>query len=128
MTDIEMGRYIGACLRILAFIAAVVFVPIYFILENLSIWLGLDKKWVLWAVGLALFMVMVQLRLGQWQVRKKAKSYGVIQAPKSLLDMGLLLFCDLTVIRRRWPCICANHDRWAVRALSPLVVKTRQAA
>lgn len=91
LTDAEMGRYIGTCLQLLVISTAIVLVPMFFLRENLSIWLGLDKKWVLWAVGLSAFMVVMNLRLGQWQVRKKAKSYGVMQVSKSLLDMGLSL-------------------------------------
>ena len=91
LSDEQMGRYIGTCLQLLAISAAIVFVPIFFLRENLSIWLGLDEKWVMWAVGLSAFTVVLGLRLGQWQVRKKAKSYGAMQISKSLLDMGISL-------------------------------------
>ena len=99
LTDTEMGLYIGACLQVLVVSAAMVFVSIFFFRENLSIWLGLDKKWVLWTVGLSAFTVMMGLRLGQWQVRKKAKSYGVMQISKSIADMGLsLLFVVILLL------------------------------
>lgn len=91
LTDTEMGQYIGACLQVLLVSTALVFTLMFFLRESLSAWLGLDEKWVLWAVGLAAFTVMVGLRLGQWQVRKKAISYGAAQVSKSILDMGLSL-------------------------------------
>lgn len=91
LTDIEIGRYIGVCLQVLIVSAFVVFVIVFFIREYLAVWLGLDKQWILLAVLLSTFTVVVALLLGQWQVRSKAKKYGALQVSKSILDMGLSL-------------------------------------
>lgn len=91
VTDAELSRYIGSCLQLLAISVVVVFIPILILRDSLSNWLGLDRKWILWAVGLSAFMVVVNLRLAQWQVRKNARSYGAIQVSKSILDLGFSL-------------------------------------
>lgn len=91
VTDAELGRYIGSCLQLLVISVVVVFIPMLILRDSLSNWLGLDRKWILWAVGLSAFMVVVNLRLGQWQVRKNARSYGAIQVSKSILDLGFSL-------------------------------------
>lgn len=91
LTDTEMGRYIGSCFHLLFVSAVVVFIPIFFFRDKLSVWLSLDEKWVLWAVLISVFVVIMNLRLGQWQVRQKAKSYGAMQVSRSVLDMGLSL-------------------------------------
>src|SRR5690606_28913620 len=99
LTDIEMARYIGSCLQLLGISSVVVFILIFILRENLSIWLGLSESWVLWAVGLSAFTVVVNLRLGQWQVRENARNYGAIQVSKSILDMMLsLLFVTVLLL------------------------------
>jgi len=99
LTDIEMARYIGSCLQLLGISSVVVFILIFILRENLSIWLGLSESWVLWAVGLSAFTVVVNLRLGQWQVRGNARNYGAIQVSKSILDMMLsLLFVTVLLL------------------------------
>jgi len=91
----EMARYIGACLQVLIVSSIVVFALMFLFRENMSYWLGLDEKWILWCVGLAAFTVVVNLRLGQWQVRKRAASFGLLQVSKSVFD---LLFSLLFVV------------------------------
>src|SRR5690606_14223481 len=91
-------RYIGSCLQLLAISTVVVFIPMFLLRDSLSNWLGLDKRWVLWAVGLSAFMVVVNLRLGQWQVRKKAGSYGTMQVSKSILDLGFSLLFVIVLL------------------------------
>lgn len=98
ITDAEIGRYIGSCLQLLAISTVVVFIPMFLLRDSLSNWLGLDKRWVLWAVGLSAFMVVVNLRLGQWQVRKKAGSYGTMQVSKSILDLGFSLLFVIVLL------------------------------
>jgi len=98
-TDAELGRYIGSCLQLLAISVVVVFIPMLILRDSLSNWLGLDGKWILWAVGLSAFMVIVNLRIGQWQVRKNAKSYGAMQVSKSILDLGFSLIFVVVLLR-----------------------------
>lgn len=87
----DLAEFIGACLQILlitSFMSLIVFVVFN---KHLSEWLGLDSKWILLAVLVTAANVVIQLRLGQWQVRKQAFKYGVLQISRSLLDFVLSL-------------------------------------
>jgi len=87
----DLREFIGSCLQILAITTAIT-IAVLFILQNqFSQWLGLDQRWILLAAAVTTGNVISQIRLGQWQVRKKAKSYGALQVSKSLLNVVLSL-------------------------------------
>lgn len=85
----ELREFIGACLQILAASALVVLVLAFFWREPLGTHLGLGEQWVLWAVFVAAATVVVNLRLGQWQVEKKAGRYGAMQVSQSVANLLL---------------------------------------
>jgi len=87
----DLKEFIGSCLQILAITTAVTASVLLVFQGQFSQWLGLDQKWILLAALVTAGNVIAQIRLGQWQVRKKAKSYGVMQVSKSLLNVGLSL-------------------------------------
>jgi O-antigen/teichoic acid export membrane protein len=57
----------------------------------LSAWLGLERKWILLAVLVTTCSIVIQIRLGQWQIRKQPKRYGLMQVSQSLLNVTLSL-------------------------------------
>lgn len=87
----DLKEFIGSCLQILAITTALTTAVLITFQGQFSQWLGLDQKWVLLAALVTAGNVIAQIRLGQWQVRKKAKSYGALQVSKSLLNVGLSL-------------------------------------
>lgn len=87
----ELKEFIGSCLQILAVTTFVVFSALLLFQQQFSQWLGLDQKWILLAVLVTASNMVTMIRLGQWQVRKKAKSYGALQLSRSLLNVGLSL-------------------------------------
>lgn len=87
----DLKEFIGSCLQILVITTAITVAVLFTFQSQFSQWLGLDQKWVLLAALVTAGNVIVQIRLGQWQVRKKAKSYGSLQVSKSLLNVGLSL-------------------------------------
>ncbi len=87
----DLGRFIGACLQVLLVTASMVFTVMFIFQAQFSTWLGLDSKWILLAVASTAATVIIQLRLGQWQVRKKAMKYGALQILQSLMNMALSL-------------------------------------
>jgi len=87
----ELKQFIAACLQILLASSALVFVVTFAFSEQLGAWLGLKKQWILLAVFVTTALVVVQLRLGQWQVRKEARRYGALQISQSALNMLLSL-------------------------------------
>lgn len=83
----DLAEFIGSCLQILL-VTSLVSVGVLAVFGNeFSEWLGLDKKWILLGVLVTAANVIVQLRLGQWQVRKQAIKYGVLQVSLSLLNV-----------------------------------------
>lgn len=87
----ELKEFIGSCLQILAVTTLIVFSALLLFQQQFSQWLGLDQKWILLAVLVTASNMVTMIRLGQWQVRKKAKSYGALQLSRSLLNVGLSL-------------------------------------
>lgn len=87
----DLKEFIGSCLQILLATTLITVSALYLFSGKFSNWLGLEPEWVLFAALTTAATVVAQIRLGQWQVRKKAKSYGALQVSKSLLNLGLSL-------------------------------------
>ena len=95
----DLGRFIGACLQVLLVTASMVFMVMFIFKAQFSTWLGLDTTWILLAVMSTAAAVIVQLRLGQWQVRKKAMKYGALQISRSLMNMALSLLLVVLLLQ-----------------------------
>ncbi len=91
LVENELKYFIAACLQILMVSGIIVFAVIFGFKEQLSALLGLNSQWILMAVFVSIVSVIVQLRLGQWQVRKEAQYYGALQVLQSALNMLLSL-------------------------------------
>lgn len=91
LTNHDLRDFIGACLQILSLTTLITFAILFTFQSQFSQWLGIDEKWVLLAVITTSASMVAQIRLGQWQVRKKVKSYGALQISRSLLNVGLSL-------------------------------------
>lgn len=90
--DKHMGDYISACVAILVISSLIVAIFILLFLGPLSGVLGLSQGWILAGVLYAVGNFVVQLRLRQWQVRKKPIKYGQFQISQSALNAGFSLF------------------------------------
>lgn len=85
----DLGHYVGACLQILVATSLLVFGSIFLWRQSLAAWLGLKVPWVLWAVAVSAAGFLINLRLGQWQVRGHAIKYGLLQVSQSSANMLL---------------------------------------
>jgi len=94
--DKEIGEFIGACVLLLAISTVVLSIIIYPLRDVITALLGIEEIWLWLAIPVAFSNFLIQLRLGQWQVRKKAAFYGTFQISRSLLDM--LLSVTLVVV------------------------------
>ncbi|PLW68658.1 lipopolysaccharide biosynthesis protein [Pseudohalioglobus lutimaris] len=92
---IEFRHYIAACLQVLILSTLLVFIAVYLFRGHFALWMNIQVSWVLWAVFACSAGVVIQLRLGQWQVRQQPFQYGALQVSKGVLD---LLFCLLLVV------------------------------
>jgi len=91
LTQKDMQAFIASVLQILFASGCLVFIIIFIFHTYFEKWLGLDKKWILWAVIVSVCTIIIQIRLSQWQVRKEAKKYSTLQISQSLLNMLLSL-------------------------------------
>lgn len=89
--DAEIGEFISACIMVLVLSSSIIFVLLLPLLDLVSGAVGLSRSWLLIGVLFAFCSFLVQLRLGQWQVRKKPKYFGMFQISMSLLNMVLSL-------------------------------------
>ena len=92
----ELQSFIAACLQILLASALLVFAVVFLFRNQLSELLALKTEWLLAGVLVSMLLVVINLRLGQWQVRGEARRYGTLQVSHSLLN--LLLSLGLVVV------------------------------
>ena len=94
MNSIENKYFIASCLQIIVWSGICVFALIFFMRDYLASLLGLETGWILWTVLASAFVCVTQLRLGQWQVRKNARNYGLMQTFQS----GTIVFLSLLLV------------------------------
>ena len=68
-----------------------VFVGAFVFRRSLSGWLAIDAQWLFLSVVVSSAAFIVAMRMGQWQIRKQAGSFGAFQVTQSLLNMLLSL-------------------------------------
>lgn len=87
----ELSEFIGSCIQLSLISSILVFIIIFIFQSQFSAWLALEPIHIFFAILVSFSSVVISLRLGQWQVRKKAIHYGVLQIAQSLLNMLLSL-------------------------------------
>lgn len=95
----ELAAFIGSCIQLALIFSTVVFLFVFIFQQQLSNWLNLKSSYVLLAVFVAFCAVIINLRLGQWQVNKKAIKYGILQISQSLLNIILSLFFIIILLK-----------------------------
>lgn len=94
----EMGDFIGACMQILLASVAVLLMLMPF-RETLAQWLGIDGKWIPWAVAASAAAFVTNVRLGQWQVQGHAVRYGTLQVALALANVLLSLLLVVVLLK-----------------------------
>lgn len=92
-----LGLYNGACLQILLGSMIIVFILCVLFSELLVSYLSIPVNWIYSAVLLSSFNFILNLRLGQWQIRGEAIKFGALQISNSLFNMGLSLLLVLSL-------------------------------
>lgn len=111
--ETDLAEFIGSCLQILLLTTTFSFLVFLAFNTQFSAWLGLEKKWLMLAVLVTTSNVIIQLRLGQWQVRKKALKFGALQISRSLLEFLLTLFLVVFLLK-------GVDGRLSAQVLAPL--------
>ena len=76
---VDYGIFITSCIQLIILATTITIILVFLFLDKISQFVLLDSKWVLVAVLVAFFNVIVTLRLGQWQVKRKPLSYAFFQ-------------------------------------------------
>ncbi len=87
----DAQQFIASCLQILVASSGVVLASAFVFRDAISNLMDLPEKWVLWAVIVSAGTVLIQIRLGQWMVRRQALRYGSLQVGQSMLNVSLSL-------------------------------------
>ena len=87
----ELRYFIGSCFLLLAVTTALVLFIVIIFRNALSEWLAIEIQWLLLSVFVSSATFITSIRMGQWQVRKQSRNYGVFQVSQSLINMLLSL-------------------------------------
>lgn len=88
---VDHSQYNGACLQILLGSSAVLFISCAVFSTQLSVFLSIPDSWIYSALLFSALSFVMNLRLGQWQVRGEAFKFGALQISNSLFNMALSL-------------------------------------
>jgi O-antigen/teichoic acid export membrane protein len=93
----ELAKYMYNCIVILVVSSSIVFMISIFFIDYISTILNLGKGLVLAGIVIAFFNVLIQLRLGQWQVRGRPVKFGMFLISLSLTNLvvSLILVVNL---------------------------------
>lgn len=95
----ELAEFIGSCVQLVILSTLIVFVILFIFQSKFSEWLSLRPSYILWAVVVSFCTVIIAVRLGQWQVQKKALYYGTLQVSQSLFNMLLSLLLVVILLK-----------------------------
>lgn len=94
----DMQAFIGACLQILLCSVAIVSIVLLLAQDFLRRELGIEPQWLGAAVLTSLASFLTALRLGQWQVRGQAVSYGLFQSAQALVSLAAALLAVVVLL------------------------------
>ena len=95
----ELAEFIGSCIQLILISSVVVLTLCFLFRIQLSEWIGIKTEYITWAVLVASFNVIITIRLDQWQIRKQAIKYGVLQISQSLFNMLLSLLFVVAFVK-----------------------------
>ncbi|OBS99067.1 polysaccharide biosynthesis protein [Vibrio cyclitrophicus] len=88
---VDISDFNGSCFQILIFTFFIAITVILFGGVYLSEFLAIPQEWLYVAILVSTCTFLINFRLGQWQVRKLAKRYGVFQVANGFLNMLITL-------------------------------------
>ncbi|MBA6409107.1 MULTISPECIES: oligosaccharide flippase family protein [unclassified Pseudoalteromonas] len=95
ITSTELARFNGNCFLILVGSTLISVIILALIDGLLAAYLGIPLLWVYLGLLSVFCSFTLNIRLGQWQIRGRAKSYGTLQVTNALV---VLLFSLLLVV------------------------------
>lgn len=95
----ELAEFIGSCVQLIIVFSLLALLILFIFRIQLSEWIGIKTDYVILAVFVASFTVVITMRLDQWQIRKQAVKYGLLQISQSLFNMLLSLFLVIVLLK-----------------------------
>jgi len=122
----ELRDLIASCFQLLLTTSALLFAAVLIFRRELASWLSLDVVWIQGAVFVSATMVVIRIRLGQWQVRKQSRAFGIFQVSQSLGNVSLSLLLVVALHQGYHGRIAAQVGIAAVFATAALVLLHRE--
>lgn len=93
----DLASFNGACIHILMYSSFCLGLISVLFAEQISQWLNIPSLWVYLAISISSANFLIQFRLGQWQIRERAFSFGLFQVSQSIfvLILSLILVISL---------------------------------
>jgi O-antigen/teichoic acid export membrane protein len=91
VSNSELARFNGNCFFILLASTSLALFFLTFIETFLASYLGTPPVWIYLGVLSVFCGFILNIRLGQWQIRGKAKLYGFLQVSQSFINLGFTL-------------------------------------
>lgn len=82
--DLNFSNYVSSCMQLILLSCIFVCFVCYLNVDRIGYDLGLEPNFVLLAILVSFSSVVIQLRLGQWQVRQMPKYYSFFQVAFSI--------------------------------------------
>lgn len=100
----ELANFIGSCFQVCIFLSISTTILLLIFQNQVSAVLGISVDYIFYAVCVAVSLVFIQIRLGQWQVRGEALTFGVMQVLQSslivILSVILVVIFNLDALGR----------------------------
>ncbi|MBI6191591.1 oligosaccharide flippase family protein [Providencia rettgeri] len=96
-TTSSLREYNGSSLQIIIFSSLITFFLTFIFSNELSYFLTIPISWIYYSVIISSFTYVCTFRLGQWQIRSKAKHYGLLQVTSSTVNMLLSLYLVISL-------------------------------
>ncbi|MDC0923002.1 oligosaccharide flippase family protein [Gammaproteobacteria bacterium] len=94
----QLPYFIGSCIQVSIVLSLITSLIIYTFYEQISEALHIPPSYLFYSILIAFMSVIIQIRLGQWQVRNKSFAYGALQVSQSAL-IAFLTVSYLIVIQ-----------------------------
>ncbi|MFT6586818.1 MAG: O-antigen/teichoic acid export membrane protein [Cognaticolwellia sp.] len=94
-----LSEFNASCLQILTISALFFLLFVNAFKDELVSYLNIPERWLYSAVFISYAFFIIELRLSQWQIRNKAKEYGLLQVTRSLLNMLLSLIFVIVMFK-----------------------------
>ncbi|SFR45073.1 Membrane protein involved in the export of O-antigen and teichoic acid [Pseudidiomarina maritima] len=87
----QMAGFIATCFIVLFGSFVVTLFILAFFSNYLAHWLSIPEPYIFYSLIVSAGTMAINIRLGQWQIRKKASNYGAFQITQSLANGSLSL-------------------------------------